>query len=91
MLYMVIEWFREGYENEVYERARMHGRMLPNGLDYLDSWVTPDLRMCYQLMRCNDEGLLHEWMENWKDLVEFETTPVLTAIEASEVAVKRAE
>ena len=90
MLYMVIERFREGCEKEIYERARTYGRMIPEGLEYLDSWVTSDLRTCYQLMRCDDEGLLDEWIENWKDLVEFETTPVLTSAEASEEAMKRA-
>lgn len=88
MQYMVIERFREGCEKEIYERAKIYGRMMPKGLERVDSWVTPDLRMCYQLMRCDNERLFHEWMENWKDLVEFEITPVLTSAEASEKVVK---
>ena len=49
MLYMVIEGFTRG-ARPVYERATREGRMLPDGLRYLDSWVDERLRRCFQLI-----------------------------------------
>jgi hypothetical protein len=82
-LYMIIERFREGQADAVYARFRERGRMMPEGLSYVDSWVTDDRQVCYQLMRSPDESLLDEWMSNWSDLVEFEVVPVTTSAEAA--------
>lgn len=83
MRYIIVEHFRNGDPAPVYERFRARGRMAPPGLSYIDSWVTSDLRRCYQLMECEDPGLLRQWMGNWEDLVEFEVHPVISSAEAA--------
>ena len=82
MLYMVIEDFR-GDPVPVYRRFREQGRLAPEGLRYVNSWVTRDLLRCYQVMECDDPALLEQWMAQWRDLVEFECIPVLTSAEAA--------
>ncbi len=84
MLFMVIERFRGGDAAAVYRRFRERGRMMPEGLKYLGSWVEPDFRRCFQLMECEDPRLLDEWVARWSDLVEFEVSPVLTSREAAD-------
>jgi hypothetical protein len=83
MLYMVIERFRNGEAQPVYERFRQRGRLMPDGVEYIDSWVTDDLARCFQLMRTDDVDLLHQWAANWSDLVDFEFVPVMTSKEAA--------
>jgi hypothetical protein len=84
MLYMVVERYVAG-PGPVYERASTHGRMLPDGLRFLDSWVIDDDRLerCFQLMETDDPALLDEWRDRWSDLVEFE---VFAVIKSDEVA-----
>ena len=82
MLYMILEDFK-GDPVPVYRRFREQGRMAPEGLRYVDSWVTPDLKRCYQVMECEDPELLRQWMERWKDLVDFEVVPVVSSGEAA--------
>jgi hypothetical protein len=67
----------------VYERARERGRMMPDGLRYVDSWVDVGLRRCFQLMECDDASLLAVWVAAWSDLVDFEVVPVITSREAA--------
>jgi hypothetical protein len=81
---MVIEHFRNGDAAPVYRRFREKGRMAPEGLGYVSSWVTSDMTRCYQIMEAPDRALLDEWMSNWSDLVEFEVHAVITSKEASE-------
>ena len=81
-LYMVIERFREGAE-PVYRRFRDPGRMAPNGLTYVNSWVDESLSSCFQVMETDNRALLEEWMEHWADLVDFEVREVVTSEEAS--------
>ena len=38
MLFMIIERFRDNDMVPVYRRVRDGGRMLPDGLEYIDSW-----------------------------------------------------
>lgn len=83
MLFMVIERFRGGDAEPVYRRFRERGRLTPEGLTYVDSWVDDSLRMCFQLMRTDRRDLLDEWMSQWSDLVEFEVYPVVTSREAA--------
>jgi hypothetical protein len=83
MLYMVIERFKNRDARAVYARARERGRMLPEGLEYIASWVETSFDRCFQLMECSDERLLHEWAARWSDLVEFEFVPVKTSSEAA--------
>jgi hypothetical protein len=82
MLYMVLERFRQGAK-PVYARAAEQGRMLPDGLAYLDSWVDTDLGRCFQLMETDDPDLFDQWLARWDDLVEFEIVPVLTSDDAA--------
>ena len=89
MLYMVIEHFRDGDPVPVYRRARDQGRLLPDGLRYVASWVTQDLRRCYQLMECAEPALLAEWIVRWQDLVEFEVVPVMLSTDAAAAVAPR--
>lgn len=80
MLFMVIETFPEGDMAPVYARLREKGRGLPDGLEYVDSWVSADLRRCFQLMRTDDPLKLQEWVLHWRGLgVGFEFVPVAPA------------
>jgi hypothetical protein len=81
---MVVELFKNKDAVSVYRRFRDRGRMAPEGLVYVSSWVDDKLERCYQLMETNDRKLFEEWMANWKDLVEFEVYPVITSSEAAE-------
>ncbi len=83
MLYMVIEHFRDGNARPVYERFRERGRLAPSGLEYVNSWVTDDLRHCYQVMACDNRALLDAWIAAWDDLVEFDVIPVISSAEAA--------
>ena len=85
MLFMIVEHFN-GNAGAIYQRFRERGRLAPDGLRYVNSWVTPDLARCYQVMECDDRALLDEWMAHWSDLVDFEVIPVLTSAEAAAVA-----
>ena len=89
MLYLIIEDFRGGDAVPVYRRYRDSGRLAPEGLVYVTSWVTPDLKRCYQVMECNDRSLLEEWMSRWEDLVEFEVVPVIRSSEAASLVAPR--
>jgi hypothetical protein len=80
---MIIEHFRNGDPAPVYDRFRARGRLAPEGLSYIESWVTADLRRCYQIMECEDRDLLTQWMSAWEDLVEFEVHPVISSSEAA--------
>lgn len=82
MLYMIIERFRGGDPLPVYRRFRDQGRLAPDGLRYVASWVTDDLQTCFQIMECEDPRLLTEWTTRWQDLIEFEIAPVLTSADA---------
>jgi uncharacterized glyoxalase superfamily protein PhnB len=79
--YLVIERFRDPVA--VYRRFRERGRLAPNRLRYVSSWVTHEVDRCYQIMECDDEQLLKQWMSNWEDLVDFEVIPVLSSEEAA--------
>jgi len=83
MLYMVIETFRNGDPVPVYRRFRERGRLTSAGLEYVTSWVTTDLRRCYQVMETDDPKLLDEWIARWADLADFEVVPVITSAEAA--------
>ena len=84
MLYLIVEDFR-GNPEAVYRRFRDQGRLAPEVLRYVNSWVTQDLQRCYQIMECEDPRLLQQWMGRWSDLVEFEVIPVMTSSEAADL------
>lgn len=83
MRFMVVEHFTPEDAVRIYARVRERGRMLPEGLTYLDSWVAASMDRCFQLMECEDRRLLDEWMDAWSDLVRFEVHPVRTSDEAA--------
>ena len=83
-LYMIIEHYRNGDAVPVYRRFRDRGRLAPQGLSYISSWVDTKLERCYQLMETDNPQLLDEWMAEWCDLVDFEVHPVFTSAEAAE-------
>jgi Domain of unknown function (DUF3303) len=80
--YMVVERYTKGSE-PVYRRAAERGRMLPDGLAYVESWVDERLDRCFQLMETDDPELFDEWIAHWDDLAEFEVVPVLSSGEAA--------
>lgn len=83
---MVIEHFNPGAAPEVYRRVRERGRQLPDGLEYLDSWVDLDYTRCFQLMRTERPELFDDWIRAWEDLGRFEIVPVRTSAEAARLA-----
>jgi hypothetical protein len=83
MQYVVIEHFRNGDPRPVYARFAEQGRLAPEGLAYVNSWVTPDLTRCYQVMECDDRALLDSWIAAWDDLVDFEVFPVISSTDAA--------
>ena len=74
--YMVVERFKPGCIEAVYERYGSQGRMLPEGLHYLNSWVNREFNICYQLMETNDFSLFSQWTSQWDDLTAFEIVPI---------------
>jgi len=86
MLFMVIERFRDHDMVPVYERVRNGGRMLPEGLRYIDSWVEPNFARCFQLMECDDPKLLQQWVLQWRGAaVTFEFIPVVPSAQTREL------
>jgi Protein of unknown function (DUF3303) len=83
MLFMVIETFRNRDAEAVYCRFREKGRMLPEGLKYLHSWVELDHTRCFQLMECDDVQLFQQWVGHWNDLVDFEIVAVQSSKDAA--------
>ena len=83
MLYMVVERFRNHDAAAVYSRFREKGRMLPDGLKYVDSWVEVNGNRCFQLMECDDVRLFEQWVAHWNDLVDFEIVAVHSSKDAA--------
>ena len=86
MLFMVIEHFRDNDMIPVYRRVRDAGRMLPDGLKYIDSWVEPNFSRCFQLMECDDLRFLQEWALQWRGAgVTLEIIPVVPSVDTRAV------
>lgn len=81
MLFMVIERFKNQDAKAVYKRFQEQGRMMPDGLKYIDSWVEANFNRCFQLMECDDPVLFQQWIAKWQDLMEFEIVPVVPSAE----------
>ena len=62
MLFMVVERFEGNDMLPVYERVNEKGRGLPEGLEYVNSWIEPSFARCFQLMACDDLRLLQQWV-----------------------------
>lgn len=84
MLYMIVEHFRNADPLPVYRRFRDRGRLAPDGLVYVMSWVDEKLERCFQLMETDEPALLEQWMAEWRDLVEFEVYPVMSSKDAAD-------
>jgi hypothetical protein len=84
MLYMIVEHFKNRDALPVYRRFRERGRLAPEGLVYISSWVDEGFRRCFQIMEARDRNLLDQWIANWSDLVDFEVFPIMTSQEALE-------
>jgi hypothetical protein len=89
MQFVIVEHFHGGDPVPVYRRFRDRGRLAPEGLQYISSWVSTDLTRCYQIMECEDRKLLDQWLANWSDIVEFEVIPVITSAEAAAAVAPR--
>jgi Protein of unknown function (DUF3303) len=86
MLFMVIERFRDNDMVPIYRKLREGGRMLPDGLKYIDSWVEPNFSRCFQLMECDDLRLFQEWALQWRGSgVIIEIVPVVPSKDTREV------
>jgi hypothetical protein len=88
MQFMVIETFRSQDARSVYQRFTEKGRMMPDGLTFISSWVTADLSRCFQLMECDDITLLQRWIVEWSDLMGFEIVPVVAGKETAQALAK---
>jgi hypothetical protein len=84
LLYMIIENFKDQNPVPVYRRFRDRGRLAPEGLRYLSSWVDEKLQRCFQLMEAKDRKQLDQWIGNWSDLIDFEVWPVISSEDAVE-------
>ena len=83
MLFMVVERFKPGKAPEIYQRFRERGRMAPDDVKYVASWVDLNFDTCYQVMEAEDETRLREWTKHWEDLTGFEIIPVRTSADAA--------
>jgi hypothetical protein len=83
MLFMVVESFRNQDAKAVYRRFRDKGRLMPDGLTFVNSWVSADVSRCFQLMEADDVRLLQRWVAEWSDLVAFEIVPVVSGKETA--------
>lgn len=84
MLFMVIERFKNRDAVAVYRRSREQGRIMPEGLKYVGSWIEANFDRCFQLMECDDPRLFQQWVLRWQDLIEFEIIPVVPSQETVE-------
>ena len=77
MLFMVVEKFRNQDARTIYRRLREKGRMMPEGLTFVSSFVSADVSRCFQLMECDDVTKFQRWVAEWSDLMECEIVPVV--------------
>ncbi len=56
---MMIETFRNGDPLPVYRRFRERGRLGPEGLSYVSSWIDEKVERCFQIMGTEDRALFH--------------------------------
>jgi hypothetical protein len=84
MLFMMIERFKNRDALAVYRRFKEQGRMAPQGLSYVGSWIEANFDRCFQLMECDDARLLQRWVLHWQGLIEFEIVPVVPSKETVE-------
>lgn len=88
MLFMVVEHFEAGKTKDIYRRFQEKGRMMPEGLKYINSWISANFDRCFQLMECDDSRLFQEWILQWQDIGKFEIIPVVPSKETTEIVTK---
>ena len=81
---MIVEHFKNQDPLPIYRRFRDRGRLAPEGLQYVTSWVDEKMERCFQLMETGDRKQIDEWISNWSDIVSFEVYAVITSKEAAE-------
>jgi hypothetical protein len=79
---MIIERFHPGKVKSLYKRFEEKGRMLPDGVIYVNSWIDEQVATCYQVMESDAKEKIVEWVQKWNDLVDFEVIPVITSAQA---------
>ena len=89
MVFMVIERFHAHKLKELYQRFEIKGRMLPDGVHYINSWIDENVSTCYQVMEGESKEKLLEWVSHWQDLADFEIIPVISSAQAKEKALSR--
>lgn len=82
MLYMIIETFHPGKVKQLYKRFEEKGRLMPEGVQYINSWIDEDVTTCYQVMESDTEKKIYEWIQNWIDLSDFKVIPVINSSQA---------
>jgi 2-hydroxy-3-keto-5-methylthiopentenyl-1-phosphate phosphatase len=85
MLFMIIEKFHPGKVKNLYQRFEEKGRLMPEGVIYINSWIDTKINTCYQVMESDSEIKINEWISNWNDLADFEVIPVITSAQAKEI------
>ncbi len=83
MLFMIVEHFKNQDPVPVYQRFRDCGRLAPEGVHYISSWVAEDMHKCFQLMEAADANLIYDWISHWSDIVDFEVHHVITSEDAT--------
>jgi len=89
MQFVIVERFHNGDPVPIYRRFRDKGRMAPDGVHYVASWVSQDLTQCYQVMECEDRRLLDAWIAKWSHICDFEVIPAMTSAEAAAAVAPR--
>ena len=87
MTFLVIESFKNSDPRPVYARFAQKGRPASDRIRYVSSWVTEDLSKCYRVME-GDGDALNEWIDNWKDLVDFEIIKGVSSYQAAQIVAK---
>ena len=87
MMYMVVETFKNA--PEIYRRLDEKGRMMPDDLRYVSSWIDADFRRCFQLMETERFASFDEWTRHWDDLMDFQIFPVMTSADARRIALEK--
>jgi hypothetical protein len=86
---MIIERFKDADPIPIYRHLRDNGRGMPEGLEYIDSWIEPNFNRCFQLMACDDALKLQEWLLHWRGFAEFEIVPVVPSGQTRELVERR--
>ena len=84
MLFMIIEKFHPGKGKLIYQRFKEKGRMMPEGVVYINSWINEPISICYQVLESDSLEKIQEWISHWSDIADFEVVPVMTSEEAKE-------